>query len=129
MTSDAKELFLIYDNKDQTVNRIIGFCSPLGLRMLSESNFHHSDGTFHTKAKYFGQLYVFHAWFPYLKYDKNEEKVWQKRMIPCAWFYMKRRRTKDYIQILDALVTSAKMLNFVIKTTHAMIDFEKATEK
>jgi hypothetical protein len=61
MTSDAKELFLIYDNKDQIVNRIIGFCSPLGLRMLSESNFHHSDGTFHTKAKYFGQLYVFHA--------------------------------------------------------------------
>jgi len=50
MTSDAKELFLIYDNKDQTVNRIIGFCSPLGLRMLSESNLHHSDGTFHTKA-------------------------------------------------------------------------------
>ncbi len=85
MTSDAKELFLIYDNEDQTVNRIIRFCSPLGLHMLSESNFHHSDGTFRTKAKYFGQLFVFHAWFPYLKYDKNEEKVWQKRMIPCAW--------------------------------------------
>jgi hypothetical protein len=81
------------------------------------------------KAKYFGQLYVFHAWFPYLKYDKNEEKVWQKRMVPCAWFYMKRRRTKDYIQILDALVTSAKKLNFVIKPTHAMIDFEIATKK
>jgi len=25
MTSDTKELFLIYDNKGQTVNRIIGF--------------------------------------------------------------------------------------------------------
>ena len=48
-------------------------------------------------------------------------------MIP--WFYMKRRRTKDYIQILDALVTSAKKLNFVIKPTHAMIGFEKATKK
>jgi len=42
---------------------------------------------------------------------------------------MKRRRTKDYIQILDALVTSAKKLNFVIKRTHAMIDFEKETKK
>ena len=26
MTTDAKELFLIYDNKDQTVNKILGFC-------------------------------------------------------------------------------------------------------
>ena len=48
-------------------------------------------------------------------------------MIP--WFYMKRRRTKYYIQILDALVTSAKKLNFVIKPTHAMIDFEIVTKK
>jgi len=51
MTCDAKELFLIYDNKDQTVNRIIGL------------------------IKYLGQLYVFYAWFLCLKYDKNEEKV------------------------------------------------------
>jgi hypothetical protein len=42
---------------------------------------------------------------------------------------MKRRRTKYYNQILDALVTSAKKLNFVIKPTHAMIGFEKATKK
>jgi len=26
MTTDAKELFLIYDNKDQTVNKLLGFC-------------------------------------------------------------------------------------------------------
>lgn len=49
---------------DQTVNRIIEFCSLVGLKMLSESNFHHSDRRFQTKSKRFGQLYVFHAWLP-----------------------------------------------------------------
>ena len=53
MTSDEKELFLIYDNKQHTVNRIIGLCSPTGLKMLSESTFHHSDGTFFIKSSYF----------------------------------------------------------------------------
>ena len=80
MTSDAKELFLIYDNKDQTVNRIIGFCSPLGLRMLSESNFHHSDGTFHTKAKYHWPTLCISClvskWFPnMIKTKKNYDKI------------------------------------------------------
>jgi hypothetical protein len=42
---------------------------------------------------------------------------------------MKRRRTEDYFQILDVLVTSAKKLNFEIKPTHAMKDFEIATKK
>ena len=60
-TANNKDDFLIYDNK--RFNRIVGFCSPIGLRMLAESKTHHSDGTFHTKSKYFGQLYVFHAFF------------------------------------------------------------------
>lgn len=25
--------------------------------------------------KYFGKIYAFHAFFPYAKFDKNEEKV------------------------------------------------------
>jgi hypothetical protein len=52
--------------------------------MLSESEKWHADGTFHTKAKYFGQLYTFHAYFPISKYDENIDRVWVKRMIPCA---------------------------------------------
>ena len=44
--------FLIYDNKKP--NRIVVFASPLGLQMLSEPTKWHSDGTFHTKSKYFG---------------------------------------------------------------------------
>jgi hypothetical protein len=78
MTSDANELFLIYDNKDQTdrtesLNSTRSSCSPLGVCMLSESN-----GTSHTKAKYFGQLYVFQAWFPYLKYMLKTKKKYDR---------------------------------------------------
>jgi hypothetical protein len=84
--------------------------------MLSESKKWHADGTFHTKAKYFGQLYTFHAYFPISKYDENIDRVWVKRMIPCAWIYMKRRRTKDYIRgitriiMMNGLIIESKVI-------------------
>ena len=78
--------------------------------MLSESKKWHADGTFHTKARYFSQLYTFHAYFPMSKYDENIDQVWVKRMIPCAWIYMKRRRTKDYIRVVKALEEAANNL-------------------
>jgi hypothetical protein len=46
MTSN-NEPFMIFDNKKK--NRIVLFCSPTGLKILSESLTWHSDGTFHTK--------------------------------------------------------------------------------
>ena len=84
--------------------------------MLSESKKWHADGTFPTKAKYFGQLYTFHAYFPISKYDENIDRVWVKRMIPCAWIYMKRRRTKDYIRgitriiMMNGLIIESKVI-------------------
>jgi len=50
--------FLIFDNKKK--NRILVFASKFGIKMLYESKIWHADGTFHTKSKYFGQLYTFH---------------------------------------------------------------------
>jgi hypothetical protein len=44
------------------------------------------------------------------KYDENIDQVWVKRMIPCAWIYMKRRRTKDYIRVVKALEEAANNL-------------------
>ena len=45
------------------------------------------------------------------KFDKeNTDQVWVKRMIPCVWVYMKRRRTKDYVAILKALKNAALQL-------------------
>ena len=60
--------------------------------MLSEATKWHDDGTFHTKSKYFGQLYTTHAYFPPIgKYDKYIDRVWVKRMMPCAWIFMKKK--------------------------------------
>ena len=120
-TSNGKDQFLVYDNHKE--NRIIGFFSEVGV--LSESKHYHSDGTFHTKSKYFGQLYVIHAFFPPKEF-KDDDTVWVKRMIPCAWFFMKRRRTKDYVQVIVSLIEACKKLNLVIAPNYVMIDFELA---
>lgn len=120
--------FLIHDNHQ--TNRILVFASQTGLKMLSESERWHADGTFHTKSKYFGQLYTIHAYFPSKKFDKdNEDQVWVKRMIPCVWAYMKRRRTKDYLRVLDSVKIAAFELGFTLGPIQVMIDFELAAKK
>lgn len=81
MTLNGKETFNFYDN--HKTNRIIGFASPTSLKCLSESKYHHADGTFHTTARYTSQLYVIHAFFPSKDFE-GDGKVWSKRMIPCA---------------------------------------------
>ncbi len=69
-TENDKEVFLIYDNHRQPWsnnakrNRIVMFASTPGLEMLAQSLYLHGDGTFHTAARYFAQLYVLHAFFP-----------------------------------------------------------------
>jgi hypothetical protein len=78
-TEQDKEVFLIYDNHRQPWssnakrNRIVMFASTPGLQMLEESQYLHGDGTFHTAARYFAQLYVLHAFFPgrFLNYKKK----------------------------------------------------------
>ena len=68
------DTILIHDNHKR--NRILVFASPTGLRMLSECEKWHADGTFHTKSKYFGQLYTIHAFYPNKDYYKaNPDKV------------------------------------------------------
>ena len=117
--------FLIHDNKKR--NRILVFASPIGLKMLSESKRWHCSGTFHTKSKYFRQLYTMHAYFPPSKYDEKVEKVWVKRMLPCVWIFQKRRRAKDYIRIFEALKAAARM-NEIHLSPEVMIDFEIAAK-
>ena len=113
MTTNGKFKFLIHDNHKR--NRILVFASPTGLRMLSECEKWHADGTFHTKSKYFGQLYTIHAFYPSKDYDKaNPDKVWVKRMIPAVWAFMKKRRTKDYVRLLQSLSSSALELGFIL---------------
>jgi len=64
------EKFSIHDNQKR--NRNLVFSSPTGLEMLSKSDKIKSDETFHTRAKYFGQMYVIHATFRAKKYDETK---------------------------------------------------------
>lgn len=106
------------------------FVSPIGLKMLSDSDKWHSNGTFHTKSRYFAQLYTIHAYFPPSKFEpQNPDKVWVKRMIPCVWSFMKRRRTKDYVKLLETLIKEARKIGLTLKPIQVMIDFEIATKK
>ena len=50
-------------------------------------------------------------------------------MIPCVWVYMKRRRTKDYIRVLNALKSAALHLGFSLNPIQVMIDCELAAKK
>ena len=59
-TKDGRFGFLIFDNHKP--NRILVFASPTCLKILSENDFWHSDGTYHTKRKYFRQLYNVHSY-------------------------------------------------------------------
>ncbi len=61
--------------------------------------------------------------------DEKKEQVWVKRTIPAAWIFMKRRGTKDYIEVFQALIDAAKDLGYVISPSTFMMDFEQATKK
>ena len=106
------------------------FASNTGLKILSESDKWHSDGTFHTKAKYFAQLYTIHAYFPPSKYDPEKpDRVWVKRMIPCVWSFMKRRRTKDYENFLREIEdTGIRFQNTSLEeaTCHTLTNHHKS---
>ena len=106
------------------------FASNTGLKMLSESVKLHLDVTFHTKSKYFAQLYKIHAYFSPKIYDKQHpDRVWVKRMIPCVWSFMKRSRIKDYVKLFKFLVKEAKKYGYTLKPNQAIIDFELAAKK
>ena len=49
-------------------------------------------------------------------------------MIPCVWSFMKRRRTKDYIRLLKALIFEANKHGLILKPGQIMIDFELAAK-
>ena len=36
------------------------------------------------------------------------DRVLVKRMIPCVWSFMKRKRTKDYVRLFNDLISKAE---------------------
>ena len=110
--TNAGQKFLLYDNKKKK-SRIMIFCSPSGLKILCRALFWHCDGTFHTAAKYFTQLYVMQGWL-------------EHRMIAAAFILMKRRRSKDYNEIVKVLLKEAKKLNLVLNPTVSILIFNQS---
>ena len=63
-------------------------------------------------------------------HDKEHpNRVWVKRMIPCVWSFMKRRRPKDYVKLLEILLKEAQKSSCTLKPSQALIDFELAAKK
>jgi len=110
--TNAGQKFLLYDNKKKKKNRIMIFCSSSGLKLLCRSLFWHCDGTFHCAAKYFTQLYILHGWL-------------EHRMIAAAFILMKRRRSKEYNEILKVLLKEAVKLGLVLNPTVIYEFFKK----
>ena len=50
-------------------------------------------------------------------------------MIWCVWSFMKRRRTKDYVKLLETLIKEARKIGLTLKPIQVMIDFEIAAKK
>ncbi|CAF0823071.1 unnamed protein product [Brachionus calyciflorus] len=58
---DGKNRFLLFDTKDN--DRIIAFASDTGLKILSQSDSWHVDGTFKAAPKCYAQVFTINAWF------------------------------------------------------------------
>ena len=82
-----------------------------------------------SKSKYFAQLYTIHGYFLPAKYNQDTDKVWVKRMFPCARILAKRRRSNDYECIIKVLRTVAARYGYILDPERIMIDFEIAAKK
>ncbi len=78
--NDVNYKFLIMNRNRM---RQLVFCSPNGLRLLSEFGQWQASGTYHVNSRHYYQLYVISVWF-------------MGRMVPCVFALMHRRRKKDY---------------------------------
>ncbi len=92
------------------------FCSPDGLKCLSDYLNWYGDSTLYSASKYYYQLYVIQAWKDGL-------------MIPCAWILINRRRKKDYEKVCKASLKEARKHGLSLNPKHCMFDFELAVIK
>ncbi|CAF1004023.1 unnamed protein product, partial [Brachionus calyciflorus] len=84
LTTDNKP-FVLFDSNDQ--DRIIAFCSPVGLEILKKTKQIHVDGTFKSTPKIFYQTYGLHSWlfgqmFPsvYVLLGQKTERIYRKML-------------------------------------------------
>ncbi|CAF0936932.1 unnamed protein product [Brachionus calyciflorus] len=94
-------------------NKILVFCSLIGLQALGKTSHWYADGTFRSSARFYYQLYIIHAYI-------------NNHMLACCWAYMNRRREKEYDLALRAIKKEAKVHKIVLSPKFKMTDFELA---
>jgi hypothetical protein len=110
-----QEKFLIYDNKKKN-NRIIIFAADYGLKLLSESNRWHSDGTFFMTPKPFKQTYLIHAYKSSI-------------MLPCVYVLLQNKETNTYKEVLGAIKDIATEKGYHLNPETILTDFECAAQQ
>ena len=74
------------------------FASPDGLNALSESLKWYADEAFYTRTKYFGQLWVIHAFFPAKTFTNGLNA--KKNDLVCMGFFSETA-DKELFENLD----------------------------
>ncbi|CAF0726925.1 unnamed protein product [Brachionus calyciflorus] len=84
LTTDNKP-FVLFDSNDQ--DRILGFCSPVGLEILKRTKQIHIDGTFKSTPRIYYQTFGLHSWifsqmFPsvYVLLGQKSERIYKKML-------------------------------------------------
>ena len=92
---------------------MIIFCSAIGLKILSECNRWHGDGTFSVVPDGFYQLYVIHG-------------LYKSNMLPCVFALLTGKSEDIYKKLVSELKDGALKNSFELKPTQLTIDFEQA---
>ena len=80
--------FLLFDSGDD--DRIIGFCSPTGMKILSICVQWHVDGTYKSSPKYYYQSFSIHSWY-------------LDQMFPCLYVCLKEKSELIYKKMINLL--------------------------
>ena len=102
------EAFILADSGEGDINRIIIYCTPSMLSLLSKSNTWFVDGTFTVCPSLFYQLYTINVMF----HGKN---------MPCLYALLPGKKTEHYLRLFNLIVPHFKNAPKFI-----MSDFEKA---
>ena len=108
MCEDKVRKFVLFHN-----NQMIIFCSAIGLKILSECNRWHGDGTFSVVPDGFYQLYVIHG-------------LYKSNMLPCVFALLTGKSEDLYKKLLSELKDGALRNSLELKPTQLTIDFELA---
>ncbi|CAF1133229.1 unnamed protein product, partial [Brachionus calyciflorus] len=110
-TKDDKP-FVIFDSNDS--DRIIGFCSAIGLEILSKSKSFHVDGTFKSTPGVFYQTFGIHGWI-------------LNQMFPCVFALLGEKSERIYKKMLGLLKDACQRRGIFLNPDILASDFELAS--